>query len=287
MKSIVPYVRRKILSGCHIVFSGVFPTNQPAQQSRAHRAAVAMGAVVQADFVARGGVGGGAATTHVVAARRGTTKVNAARAQRGGVHVVHTDWLWACADRWEWVEERLFPLTQAASAGCDSPAAKRKSPDGEEEEVVAAGKRAKTDASSSSAEERAAAVVGTERRFSDSYNPLYALSSEDIASMDREVEQTCNAADDDDDDDDDREDREVEEKLRQRVLSGSDELDSSSADSLSSDFPKGWKRQECGSTARTDVRTMDDNSEEEEEEDGDSDGSMDEMAAAIEKEFLS
>ena len=27
-----------------------------------------------------------------------------------GIHVVTPDWLWACAERWEKVEEKLFPL---------------------------------------------------------------------------------------------------------------------------------------------------------------------------------
>lgn len=49
-------------------------------------------------------------TTHLVAIRPGTAKVNAAK-KRGNIKIVNPDWLWACAERWEYVDERLFPLT--------------------------------------------------------------------------------------------------------------------------------------------------------------------------------
>ena len=65
-------------------------------------------------------------TTHLVAARLGTAKVNDARKQ-GGISIVTPDWLWACSERWERVSEKLYTLTKHSSvtrrppAHCSSP----------------------------------------------------------------------------------------------------------------------------------------------------------------------
>ncbi|XP_077491305.1 RNA polymerase II subunit A C-terminal domain phosphatase-like isoform X2 [Amblyomma americanum] len=104
LKHIVPYVRRKVLKEAHLVFSGVVPTNQPAEKSRAWQVAKALGATVSRDLCP--------GVTHLVAARLGTAKVNKAR-RMPGVHVVHPSWLWCCAERWEHVAEGLFPVGPA------------------------------------------------------------------------------------------------------------------------------------------------------------------------------
>lgn len=39
----------------------------------------------------------------------GTEKVRQAQ-DSGQLHVVNPDWLWSCLERWDKVEERLFPL---------------------------------------------------------------------------------------------------------------------------------------------------------------------------------
>ena len=122
MKSVIPYVRRKILKGCNIVFSGVFPTNISPEKSRAYSVAKSLGANVQLGFTPRRDAKDPNATTHLVAARLGTSKVNQAQ-QSKGVHIVNPDWLWCCNDRWEIVDERLFPLNEETSVTTtrDSP----------------------------------------------------------------------------------------------------------------------------------------------------------------------
>lgn len=59
----------------------------------------------------------------------GTFKVHAAR-KRPDIIIVTPDWLWCCAERWECVEEKLFPLDPASKpsskmrqppAHCHSP----------------------------------------------------------------------------------------------------------------------------------------------------------------------
>jgi RNA polymerase II subunit A-like phosphatase len=98
LKSVIPYVRRKLLAGTSLVFSGLVPTHTPLEKSRAYLVARSMGAQVTQDFTPE--------TTHLVAVRPGTAKVNAARRAGRNIIVVTPDWLWCCAERWEKVEER-------------------------------------------------------------------------------------------------------------------------------------------------------------------------------------
>ena len=114
LKTVIPYVRRKTLSGVTMVLSGVDPMNVPPEKSKARSVARSLGAVV-AESIRAG------ETTHLVAARLGTAKVNEAK-KAGNVHVVTPDWLWCCAERWEKVDERLFPLTKTSKATLKPPA---------------------------------------------------------------------------------------------------------------------------------------------------------------------
>ncbi|XP_078473892.1 LOW QUALITY PROTEIN: RNA polymerase II subunit A C-terminal domain phosphatase-like [Lampetra fluviatilis] len=110
LRSVVPELRRSVLRGVVVVFSGVFPTNCPADRTREYRVASALGAIVSSSLVLDAS-GAQCATTHLVAAKAGTDKVRRALESRR-VRVVTPDWLWACADRWDHVEECLFTLTE-------------------------------------------------------------------------------------------------------------------------------------------------------------------------------
>ena len=98
LKSVIPYVRRKLLAGTSLVFSGLVPTHTPLEKSRAYLVARSMGAQVTQDLTPE--------TTHLVAVRPGTAKVNAARRAARNTFIVTPDWLWCCAERWEKVDER-------------------------------------------------------------------------------------------------------------------------------------------------------------------------------------
>jgi RNA polymerase II subunit A-like phosphatase len=98
LKSVIPYVRRKLLAGTSLVFSGLVPTHTPLEKNRAYLVARSMGAQVTQDLTPE--------TTHLVAVRPGTAKVNAARRAARNIFVVTPDWLWCCAERWEKVDER-------------------------------------------------------------------------------------------------------------------------------------------------------------------------------------
>ena len=50
----------------------------------------------------------------------GTAKVNDAR-KLGHVKLVTPDWLWGCAERWEHIDERLYPLSKAATVTIKPP----------------------------------------------------------------------------------------------------------------------------------------------------------------------
>lgn len=51
----------------------------------------------------------------------GTEKVRQAQ-DSGQLHVVNPDWLWSCLERWDKVEERLFPLRDPAKSQRWAPA---------------------------------------------------------------------------------------------------------------------------------------------------------------------
>ncbi|CAM1310123.1 CTDP1 (predicted), partial [Pycnogonum litorale] len=126
LRSVVPYVRMKVLRGTNIVFSGVIPTNLPMEKNRAYTVAKSLGASVQKNLVTPDSASDPSeVTTHLIAARSGTAKVNEAKRIKG-MNIVCVDWLWSCSERWEHVEERLFPLKKTSS-NRNSPVC-RKSP---------------------------------------------------------------------------------------------------------------------------------------------------------------
>jgi len=320
LRTIVPYVRRRVLKGALIVLSGVCPLDADPSTCRIYRVAESLGAVVQPAVVS-----GCEATTHVVAARPGTEKVKAAARQKGAVvWTVNPAWLWTCAERWEWVDERLYPLSDETAARFLS----RDSPD-----PTAGAKPREKDTSCGKVEPTSseAADGGGLSAFS-----LASLSKEEICGMDAEVEKILDEESDSEFNDNDSESggdvtrgNEQQQQLysgvetddaalRRQVLSNysggkRSYEESSDEESLSGDFPRGWKN----STARTKRRrvsadgdrlvtvreTVDDedevddvksdesrsgNSSSADEDFSDSVGSIDdEIAAAVEKEFLS
>ena len=322
LRTIVPYVRRRVLKGARIVLSGVCPLDADPSTCRIYRVAESLGAVVQPAVVS-----GCEATTHVVAARPGTEKVKAAARQKGAVvWTVNPAWLWTCAERWEWVDERLYPLS-------DETAARFLSRDSPDPAAAAGAKPREKDTSCGKVEPTSseAADSGGLSAFS-----LASLSKEEICGMDAEVEKILDEESDSEFNDNDSESggdvtrgNEQQQQLysgvetddaalRRQVLSNysggkRSYEESSDEESLSGDFPRGWKN----STARTKRRrvsadgdklvtvreTVEDedeiddvksdesrsgNSSSADEDFSDSVGSIDdEIAAAVEKEFLS
>ncbi|KAI4468785.1 rna polymerase ii ctd phosphatase [Holotrichia oblita] len=215
LKQVIPNVRAHVLSGCNLVFSGLVPTHIKLMNSKAYQVARSLGANVTQDLQED--------TTHLVAVRPGTAKVNAGR-RRKNIKIVTPDWLWTCAERWEHVSEIIYPLNRRGSKNrhppphCsspehvpnypvhDSPAIRKRTPSG---------------------------------RFMDTINPLMSFSSDDIADMDKEVEDML--------DDDSESDDEAKRKhtLRQEIEIThkiEEENSSSSGESLTGEYPRGFKR---------------------------------------------
>lgn len=312
LKNIIPYIKKKVLKGTNIVFSGVIPQQMVPEKSRQYTVATNLGATVQSKFVSYSYEDKLKATTHVVAAKQGTAKVLAAK-RAGKVHIVAPEWLWACNDRWEKVEERVFPLKKDACSSSDyrhSPnilqqmerSQKRKTTDAGQEctsqesengsDDVNPSKRNKSDITEPDA--------GGMKTLMETLNPFYSFSGEEIADMDKEVDDLLNEESDTSESEDERETTLIMPKVNE---------DSSSDDSLSGDFPRGWgikdklKRPSNDDQSEAEVSDASDVQDLEEkmkafipESDSstnnsqynESIGSVDEeMAAAVEREFLS
>ncbi|ENN78084.1 hypothetical protein HUJ04_004515 [Dendroctonus ponderosae] len=210
LKKVIPYVKSQVLKGCKLVFSGLVPTHYKLEESKAYRVARILGAEVQHNF--------NNDTTHLVAVRPGTAKVNAGR-RRKNLKIVTPDWLWCCAERWEQVDERLFPLNAKGSKNrhppphCSSPEHIPEYP-GSQTPVL-----------------RKRSPSG---RFMDTINPLMSFSRDDIADMDKEVEDILEDDTDDeeqvapipveleDDNDTDMEDVNIKQLIQTEILDAYD-----------------------------------------------------------------
>ncbi|KAI9707135.1 MAG: Carboxy-terminal domain (CTD) phosphatase [Candelina mexicana] len=103
VKLIMPRMKRSVLEGCVLVFSGLLPLGVDVFSSDIALQARRFGAQVHENITKR--------TTHVVAARNRTAKVRqAARNER--IMIVTPQWLFDCISRWEHAEEEdyLIPV---------------------------------------------------------------------------------------------------------------------------------------------------------------------------------
>ncbi|XP_068188370.1 RNA polymerase II subunit A C-terminal domain phosphatase isoform X2 [Antennarius striatus] len=122
IRKIVPELKSKTLEGMTLVFSGLYPTNYPMERTREFYHAKALGAKIGRNLLLSSK--DPSRTTHLVAARAGTEKVRQAQGCKH-LHVVSPDWLWSCLERWERVEELLYPLKEdfSKSLRSNNPAA--------------------------------------------------------------------------------------------------------------------------------------------------------------------
>ncbi|XP_059412762.1 RNA polymerase II subunit A C-terminal domain phosphatase isoform X2 [Carassius carassius] len=109
IRKIIPELKGSALAGTTIIFSGLYPTNYPMERTREWYHTKALGAKLGKTLVLNAKDPN--RTTHLIAARAGTEKVRQAQGCKH-LHVVNPDWLWTCLERWERVEEHLFPLKE-------------------------------------------------------------------------------------------------------------------------------------------------------------------------------
>lgn len=195
-------LRLDVLRGANVVFTGVIPTSAKQEESQPWRIACALGAKVSNAIVTPKDTNCHSdVTTHVIAGRLGTEKsYRAVKSRR--IKLVNPGWLFCCSERWEWVDERLFPVE-----GLDKYKQQIRdqgTPRGTPKETA-----------DTTAVENALdlANVGTEGVFTKSrsdsassadllmstLNPLLSFSPSEVEAMDKEVEDLMNASDEESD----------------------------------------------------------------------------------------
>jgi RNA polymerase II subunit A C-terminal domain phosphatase len=107
IKTVMPAMKNRALSGVVIVFSGVLPLGTDIQTADISLWAKTFGATI-AEKVGR-------KVTHVVAARAGTSKVK--QGVKRGLWVVSTQWLIDCMTGWKRVKEENYVLPDLGTAG--------------------------------------------------------------------------------------------------------------------------------------------------------------------------
>lgn len=181
LKMLIPQLKSEVLVGVTIVFSGLVPNNVKLEYSRPYLIAKNLGAKVANEITDE--------TTHLVAASTGTQKVFQAQKNKN-IYIVKPEWLWICAERWEHVEEKLFPISSEKSHKMRQIPA-HCSPERITEE-------------------------GDVGKFN---NPYLQMSDDDIASMEAEVEDSSSDTDSDDERDEREDTPEAERALRKRKRS--------------------------------------------------------------------
>ncbi|XP_055627191.1 RNA polymerase II subunit A C-terminal domain phosphatase [Toxorhynchites rutilus septentrionalis] len=165
LKTLIPWVKSQVLIGFKLVFSGLVPNTLKLEESKAYQIARGLGASVTQNIEA--------ATTHLVAVTFGTSKVNNARKNKK-IHIVTPEWLWTCAERWEHVDERLYPLRSSKPSKMRQPPPHCHSP----EHAVNYGDSRCPDGPSKSA-----AAEQESLKFIDTINPLLRFSNDDLDAM--------------------------------------------------------------------------------------------------------
>ncbi|KAG8730613.1 Carboxy-terminal domain (CTD) phosphatase, partial [Ceratobasidium sp. 428] len=101
VQRIIPAIKRRVLAGVHILFTGVIALGTDPTTSEYWRQSEIFGARCYKQLEPQ--------ITHVVAAKRGTEKVNQARA-RGGIAIVRPEWLHRVVTTWSRPPEEEFFL---------------------------------------------------------------------------------------------------------------------------------------------------------------------------------
>ncbi|RWS28535.1 RNA polymerase II subunit A C-terminal domain phosphatase-like isoform X2 [Leptotrombidium deliense] len=310
LKEIVPRMKKRTLSGVRLVFSGVIPTNAVLQKSKLWTLAVSLGAEVQQEVIFD--KDSEENTTHVIAAKPGTMKVN--KALKNGIKVVNPQWLFCASERWEHVEEKLFPLNkefiidehdksktnqtykpviitekEQATGKADTNLSNLTFPVYDPVTGKRVNHREKPKNTSEITPCIEEVTNEVEQHNMLDFSPLSVFSKNDLKMMDKEVDDACSEGDEMSTGNTDSSADEDEQRNNKRKI---DEV--SSDESLSEECPKGWtaknKRSKKGN--QEDDETIESFTEtvryDSSDEFNESTGSVDEeMAAAVEREFLS
>lgn len=165
VRNICDDIRTRVLAGCKLVLSGVVPNNMRPEDHRFYKNAVALGAKIQ-DQISPD-------TTHLVCFRSGTAKFR--EAKKKNIKIVHPSWLWVTYQNWERQKENDYPLDETHQ-GKDEAELRKLSP-------------------GPSKRDRPERPVLIQSTLS-----MDIFSHDDIAEMDKEVEEILSSEDDDEPD---------------------------------------------------------------------------------------
>lgn len=302
LKEVIPHVRKLVLHGVNIVFSGVIATNAQLEASRFYRLSQSLGAIVTNDVI----VTGSPKTTHLVASKWGTQKVNKCL-KFSNIKIVTPDWLIACAERWEKVEEQLYSLKKDTVYNFNEREDCRKVfiPNYEPPRPRNLSTIISNDPSPSTSFATDDDPIDPETMLD--FSPLSSFSKTDLSEMGKEVDDACsdgdefNLSESSDDSDLDEESSLGGPKVvrKPKKKPDIDEEDDIMNYEYEGEFPQGWKS--LTGNKRGVKRPNNDSDEEnnhgESEQEDDvttssddgegSDSSLDEEAAALERQFQS
>ncbi|XP_019533693.3 RNA polymerase II subunit A C-terminal domain phosphatase [Aedes albopictus] len=296
LKRLIPQVKSQVLVGFNLVFSGLVPNSMKLVESKAYQVARSLGAKVTQDFTPE--------TTHLVAVTFGTSKVHNAR-KNPKIKMVTPEWLWACAERWEHVEERLYPLKQSKPSKMRQPPPHCHSP----EHAVNYGENKNAGGPSKQRGE----TQQEPPKFIDTLNPLLSFSNDDLDAMNNDFDEFFESDDSSSDEEPvdienppmnktlRKRKRKEEKENRRNIFQKDDEDESSrtlikydetedndnSQTNLSSDddeSPSSKFRRGCGLPSDLDMGSNSAGSDDPVDDVDDGDWNM--MGAALEREFL-
>lgn len=303
LKDVIPQVRKLVLHGVNIVFSGVIATNAQVEASRFYRLSQSLGAIVTNDVI----VTGSPKTTHLVASKWGTQKVNKCL-KYSNIKIVTPEWLIACAERWEKVEEQLFLLKKDTVYSFNEREDCRKVfiPTYEPPRPRNPSTITSNDPSPSTSFAADDDPIDPETMLD--FSPLSSFSKTDLSEMGKEVDDACsdgdefNLSESSDESDLDEENEsslgEPKEVRKAKKKPDIDEEDDIMNYEYEGEYPQGWKNlagNRKGVKRPNNDSDEENNHDESEQEDNvttssdgeGSDSSLDEEAAALERQFQS
>lgn len=297
LKRIIPQVRKLVLHGVNIVFSGVIATNSTPDSNKYYRLAKSLGAMITNDVI----VYGSPRTTHLIGSKWGTVKVNKCL-KHPHIKMVTPEWLFTCAERWEKVDEALFQLKKDTVYNkLDREDGKAFFPYYQPSSLHKSMNQPSTSKANPQAEDEEEVAEKDDSKTMIDFSPLSSFSLTDLSEMGKEVDDACDDTIDLDDDDDDEDDGDGDEEDDKEKDENDDEDEDESMDyENEGEFPQGWQMK-IGKRSRGLKRSLedeDDGADDNEssgssqssttsssvDDDGD-DCSLDEEAAALERQF--
>lgn len=220
--------KKQTLAGCDIVYSSLIPTTTALEEAEYYWLALEYGASCSPEIHSR--------TTHLIAAKPGTAKVNRAQHREGRIQVVWPCWLHDSIARWEKMPEKnyLLPKSQTGETEVVSSAPSAQVTDDEGDSL--------DDLTDAGTELQEAAQLGDDgeeaggSRFQTSTiwtNAGGGLAGMNWAEADEELERYLNDTDGDDEDDETAEEDEQGGAMRdtddEQSVNGQDEGSASSS----------------------------------------------------------